>query len=277
MFKIGEFSRLTQVTVRMLRYYDEMGLLKPAETDSFTGYRLYSAEQIPVLNKIIYLRDSGFQVLEIAEALKNNNKSLIAEQLDKKYAEIEASIKSEQEKLEKIMLAKKELAGGNQDLHYQISIKTIPSYYVLSLRKVIPDYYGEGELWKELSLYVNQNNIVADSACQTFSIYHDEDYREKNVDVELCMPVKKSVKEKRNFTAAFTFRYTEPVSAMACTMVYGSFSNIAGVYLRFAGWLQENKQYQMCGASRQIVHRGPWNEKNPELYVTEIQIPLEMN
>lgn len=277
MFKIGEFSRLTQVTVRMLRYYDEMGLLKPAVTDSFTGYRLYSAEQIPVLNKIIYLRDSGFQVSEISEAIQNNDKSLLIRQLDKKYAEIEASIKAEQEQLEKIMLAKKELAGSNQELHDQISIKSIPGYYVLSLRKVIPDYYGEGELWKELSLYVNQNNIVADSACQTFSIYHDEDYREKNVDVELCMPVKKSVKEKRNLTDAFTFRYTEPVSVMACTMVYGSFSNIAGVYLRFARWLQENKQYQMRGASRQIVHRGPWNEENPELYVTEIQIPLEMN
>lgn len=277
MFKIGEFSRLTQVTVRMLRYYDEMDLLKPSVTDPFTGYRLYSAEQIPVLNKIIYLRDSGFRVSEIAEAIQNNDKSLLIGQLDKKYAEIEASIKAEQERLEKIMLAKKELAGSNQELHDQISIKSIPGYYVLSLRKVIPDYYGEGELWKELSLYVNQNNIVADSACQTFSIYHDEDYREKNVDVELCMPVKKSVKEKRNLTDAFTFRYTEPVSVMACTMVYGSFSNIAGVYLRFAGWLQENKQYQMRGASRQIVHRGPWNEENPELYVTEIQIPLEMN
>ena len=49
MFKIGEFSKLTQVSIRMLRYYDEAGLLKPASTDPWTGYRMYSADQIPTL------------------------------------------------------------------------------------------------------------------------------------------------------------------------------------------------------------------------------------
>ena len=57
MFRIGEFSKLTQVSVRMLRYYDEMELLKPAKVDKWTGHRLYSVEQIPHLNKILYLRD----------------------------------------------------------------------------------------------------------------------------------------------------------------------------------------------------------------------------
>ena len=52
MFRIGEFSKLMQVSVRMLRYYDEVGLLKPAQSDPWTGYRMYSVEQIPVLNRI---------------------------------------------------------------------------------------------------------------------------------------------------------------------------------------------------------------------------------
>ena len=54
MFRIGEFSKLTQVSIRMLRYYDEVGLLTPAEVDKWTGHRLYSVEQIPRLNKILY-------------------------------------------------------------------------------------------------------------------------------------------------------------------------------------------------------------------------------
>ena len=74
MFKIGEFSKLTQVSVRMLRYYDENGLLKPAQTDTFTNYRLYAALQIPTLNKIIFLRDLGFTVSEISIALGNWDK-----------------------------------------------------------------------------------------------------------------------------------------------------------------------------------------------------------
>lgn len=97
MFRIGEFSKLTQVTVRMLRYYDETGLLKPARTDPWTGYRLYSVEQIPVLNKIIYLRDSGFQVAEIAAALRSDD-SLILELLDSKHSQIEQEIQAQQDK-----------------------------------------------------------------------------------------------------------------------------------------------------------------------------------
>ena len=73
MFRIGEFSKLTQISVRMLRYYDEAGLLKPEAVDKWTGYRMYSAEQIPRLNKIIYLRDSGFGVVEIAQNCLTEN------------------------------------------------------------------------------------------------------------------------------------------------------------------------------------------------------------
>lgn len=268
MFKIGEFSKLTQVTVRMLRYYDEMGLLKPAKIDPWTGYRLYSTEQIPVLNKIIYLRDSGFQVAEIAAALENNDKAFLQELFNKKQAEIEENIKIEQEKLSKIDLAKHALFEDKNDLHYQISIKSIPSYFVLSLRKVIPDYYAEGELWQELSAFARQQNLELSS--DTFSIYHDEDYKETDVDVEICVPVKKAGESFGNFT----FRHTEAVPIMASTMVSGDFSNIAEAYRSFADWLTKNSHYKMGIQSRQIVHRGPWNEKNPKNYLTELQIPL---
>lgn len=177
MFKIGEFSKLTQVSIRMLRYYDETGLLKPAEIDSWTGYHMYSVDQVPVLNKIIYLRDSGYNVTEIAIALNDANDTSIMEQLEMKYVEIQANIEAEQAKLRKLEIAKNEFLHGKNEIHYNISIKSIPSYHVLSLRKVIPNYYAEGELWKELSEFVKQHKIEISK--DTFSIYHDEDYREK--------------------------------------------------------------------------------------------------
>ena len=76
-------------------------------------------------------------------------------------------------------------------------------------------------------------------------------------------------------TSLFCFRTTELVLTMACTMVYGDFSNIKGGYLAFAEWLKKNSEYQMSNPMRQIVHRGPWNENNPEKYLIELQIPLE--
>lgn len=269
MFRIGEFSKLTQVTIRMLRYYDQTGLLKPAEIDPVTGYRMYSTEQIPILNKIIYLRDSGFQVAEIASALNQEQDPFTVEQLDKKHSEIENHIQAELEQLKKIELAKQELLYGKNEMHYHVVMKSIPSYHVLSLRKVIPNYYAEGALWKELSDFVKKHSI--EISCDTFSIYHDEDYREEQVDVELCAMVKKSGPQ----TDGFRFRMTEPVPMMACSMAYGDFSNIAGAYLAFAAWLEKNAHYKMNGLTRQIVHRGPWNEKNPQKFLTEIQIPLK--
>lgn len=54
MFKIGEFSKLSQVSVRMLRYYDEQGLLPPAKVDQETGYRFYHVSQLSKLQKLFY-------------------------------------------------------------------------------------------------------------------------------------------------------------------------------------------------------------------------------
>ncbi len=120
-----------------------------------------------------------------------------------------------------------------------------------------------------MSAFADKNNIPVSS--DTFTIYHDMDYREKDVDMEICAPVARM----GEITNGFVFRNTEPVPNMACTMVYGPFENIAGAFLAFASWLQEHNQYKMIGQSRQIVHRGPWNEECPDKYLTEIQIPLE--
>lgn len=269
MFKIGEFSKLTQVSVRMLRYYDEAGLLKPSQIDSWTGYRMYSVEQIPVLNKIIYLRDSGFSVAQIAAALSQKHDDIIIEQLNQKYQEIQQTIQLEKEKLYKIELAKNELLSSKNEIHYNISLKSVPSYQVLSLRRVVSDYYAEGTLWKEMSLFAHNHHIPISS--QVFTIYHDADYRESDVDIEICAPVDRMGEN----ADGYIFRNTEPVPVMACTMVYGPFGNIAGSYRIFADWLQKHARYKMAETSRQIVHRGPWNEDNPDNYLTELQIPLK--
>ncbi|MBR0409376.1 MAG: MerR family transcriptional regulator [Eubacterium sp.] len=70
MLKIGEFSKLSRVSVRMLRHYDDIGLLPPAETDHFTGYRYYSPDQLPVIGRITALKDMGFQLADIVKILE---------------------------------------------------------------------------------------------------------------------------------------------------------------------------------------------------------------
>ena len=148
MFKIGEFSKLTQVSIRMLRYYDENDLLKPAQTDPFSGYRLYSVEQIPRLQKIIFLRDIGYTVAEIKGALENWSGDFMADQLKNKQIEVQRSLEQEQEKLIKIETALDSIKKDEIGIRYNFTIKQIPSYPVISLRRVIPNYFCEDKLWK---------------------------------------------------------------------------------------------------------------------------------
>ncbi len=169
----------------------------------------------------------------------------------------------------KIGLAEKSIQEKTIGVHYNFSIKSVPSYQVISLRRIVRDFYAEGELWMEMAAFAKEHQIPILE--QTFTIYHDLDYREKDVDIEICSPIQQ-VGEDRD---GITFRVTEPILTMAYAMVAGPFENIAGAFLDLAYWLQESEQYHMAGKSRQIVHRGPWNEKSPTDYLTEIQIPLE--
>jgi DNA-binding transcriptional MerR regulator len=271
-FRIGEFSKLTQISIRMLRYYDEAGLLKPAQIDKFTGYRSYSVDQIPILHRILFLRDSGFQISEIAGILKNWNDDFILKELQSKRDEIRALIEEEKRRAAKIDSAIHDLKKEQISLHCNVTIRKIPGYPVLSLRKIIPNYFAEGELWKELAERMEQEQIRLPQNTLNFAIYHDTDYKEADVDVEVCAVIPEAV----YYESSELFRVTEEVEAMACFMVYGPFENIGPAFESFAHWLTENDQYRMAGLNRQICHRGPWNEENPDKYLTEIQIPVEM-
>lgn len=268
MFKIGEFSKLMQVSVRMLRHYDEVGLLKPAKTDPVTGYRNYSAEQIHRLRRILFLRDTGFGVAEMKPVLDSWNKAAVARLLDEKKRAVIAEISVLESRVAKIDMGLRDMEENSLDLHTDVAIKSVPSYPVLSVRRVIPDYYAEGWLWKELAAFAATNAVPV--GCETFSIYHDSDYRERDVDVELCA----IVPELGQDGGGFTYRWTEPVEIMASSMVSGPFENIAGAFLALTVWLARHEQYRMEGTSRQIVHRGPWNEPDPTGFLTEMQIPL---
>jgi len=107
-------------------------------------------------------------------------------------------------------------------------------------------------------------------AGQAFTFFHDVGSLEDDVDMEVCAPVTRTGQDQDGFT----YRQIEPVPILASFMVFGPFFNIAEAFLGFAAWLQEHNQHQMGEYSRQVVHRGPWNEEDPDKYLTEIQIPL---
>ena len=90
MLRIGEFSKLSRVSIRMLSHYDDIGLLKPAEIDQFTGYRYYSPEQLPVVGRITALKDMGFSLADIGKMLEiYENRDELDDYLMKRQLELQ--------------------------------------------------------------------------------------------------------------------------------------------------------------------------------------------
>lgn len=267
MFKIGDFSKLTMVSVRMLRYYDEVGLFKPAKVDDFTGYRYYSATQITCLNFIIALRDMGFNVADITLIIKEHSEDKIKEILRKKKEQILNNIREDEGRIRKIDATIQDIKKERVTMNYNVNLKSVPSYKVISLRDTIPSYALEGMLWERLDNYMNKKNLACGNI--HFAIYHDDSYQEKDVDVEIVMSVEKLLENDEEFT----YKETEPIEKVASVLVAGDYSNIAPAFNFIGKWIEENK-YSINGSARQFPIKGPWNETNPENYLTEIQIPL---
>ncbi|MHC1682250.1 MAG: MerR family transcriptional regulator [Clostridiaceae bacterium] len=265
MFKIGDFSKLARVSVRMLRHYDDRGLLKPYSIDNLTGYRFYSVDQITKVNRIQVLREMGFSLLEISGLMENNlnNKQLLSLLLNRKR-EISEVMEKEQEKLLRVETLIKFINKEDSNMKYDITIKNIPAYKVISLRDTISSYHEEGRLWGELQEFVRKNSIK--DLSPSYAIYHDHGYKESDVDVEVTMCIKDDVKESDRIKV----RELEAVEEMAIVFHKGPFEEMTSAYRGLAIWLSENN-YEMVAPTRAIYHKGPWCENNPENYLTEIQ------
>ena len=268
MFKIGDFSKLTMVSIRMLRYYDEMGLFKPAEIDTFTGYRYYSAKQITILNLIVSLRDMGFNVSDIAVAINEQSDDKLKDILKQKEDEVKNNIKTEEEKLKKINSAIKNLKKEKINMNYNVTLKSVPSYKVISLRDTIPAYTAEGMLWARLGKYIQDKNISCNNFC--YATYHVEGYIEGPVNVEVVVGVEQLFVD----ADGFTYKETEPIEQAASILVQGEYSNVAPAFNFLGKWIEENG-YTICGLSRQLPIKTPCNETNPNDYLCEIQVPVK--
>lgn len=86
-YKIGEFSKLVNVPVKTLRYYDEISLFKPKEVDIFSNYRYYLESQIDALNIILELKEAGFTLEEIKKYWNNWDDKILLQQKEKIYLE----------------------------------------------------------------------------------------------------------------------------------------------------------------------------------------------
>ena len=265
LLKIGEFSQLGQVSIRTLRHYDEIDLLHPQVVDEESGYRYYSVKQLEVLAQIVLLRELKFSLKEIKSLIQQDPKIFTAALL-KKDREIEKEIQRDQFRQQQIhqMIQRMQHKGK-----YQVSIKKIPAFSIVSLRKRIKSFYHEGLLWKEfMSLLKKQGIAFPTSPDENLTIFHDNEYLEEGVDVEVAI-ISDIVAE-----APLKMRELPALEHAAIMYVEGNYHQLPEAYQAFAKWLEEHPEFSMVKATRQICHVGPEHTENPEEYLTELQIPL---
>jgi DNA-binding transcriptional MerR regulator len=277
MIRIGDFSKLSLVSVKTLRYYDELGLLKPVQTDPFTGYRMYEYHQLLRLNRILALKDLGFSLEEIGRLLSEN---LSAEQLrgmlKLRRAEARQKVREDAERLDRVEARLRQIEQEDTVSKYDVVIKQIESLQVASLRGVVPTPPEQGTLWIELEEYLQTQRVRCVEPCLT--LYHDDEYKERDWDLEVCQPIEGRVKETKRVKVWML----PAVPAMACVLHHGPLTQIGEAYDAIFKWMEANG-YRICGPGREISLQIPTNpergavlanQSDPDS-IMEVQFPVE--
>ncbi len=269
MFKIGDFSSLSRVSVKTLRYYDEIELLKPAEIDRFTGYRYYSAEQLPRLNRIVALKELGFSLEEIRGLLSDDlSFADICDLLRGRKAGIEQQLRDAETRMARLeeWLAQIEKEGKMPE--YQVTIKKTSPLLVATVRDVLPAYNAVGNLYNEIFGVLGKAGVWP--AGPPMVIYHDTEYKEHDTDMEAAVPVSRQTDN----VGRVKFYQLPEIPQAACLVHHGDYSKFSQAYQAIMTWIEKNG-YRITGKIREVYLQGPGQDKEPKDYVTEIQIPVE--
>jgi DNA-binding transcriptional MerR regulator len=273
MLKIGDFSKLAQVTVKTLHHYDHTGLLKPAKIDAQSGYRYYSVEQMARLNRILVLKDLGFSLDQIKIFLDEHlPASELRGMLKLKQAELEQQIETVQTRLSHVEARLVQIEREGKMPSQEVVLKQVDPIRVLSLREIVSSPACIGPFFLEIARTLDQIGIK--STGPWMALYHHGEYREFDLDLEAAIPVDPNIQgpiqvdEKRQMVIR-----TLPARLMAnviCRME--SQSDVYESNQLLCNWIEEN-QYQIQNApEREVYVEAPQQGK---AVIFEIQLAVE--
>jgi DNA-binding transcriptional MerR regulator len=277
MFRIGEFSRITRVTIDTLRHYDELGLLKPAKVDPFTGYRYYSAKQLMSLNRIIALKEVGFSLDEIARILQEKlTNDQLRGMLKAQLVRAESDIQAAQLRQERILARLNYLNLEEYMPTYEVTLKPVERLMVAAMREIVPtiEQMPErcSEMFDAIARWAKTNDLRLGPP---MTIYYTEGYTRDNIDTEcsFILPDPKAA-EMVTPSESIEVKQMQAVPLMASTIVTdGFFKKVEGLtpaYNAVAQWIEENS-YQLVGPPRELFYGSPASGD----LTAEVQFPVE--
>jgi len=263
MLKIGEFSKLSQITIKALRYYEEEGLLPPASIDKDSGYRYYENYQLVTASKIKSFRQLGLSIEDIKSVFCGTDPREVLlkrkDELEKEKIGIDTQLSIISHILE------------DKKMKYQVIEKNIPETIVYYSEAVVSDY-SDLMQWipaqGEACLKLNPGLECASPAYE-FLEYLDGEYKEKDIKVRHNEAVKSIGKEDEQI------KFKKIPSTKVLSVLHkGSYSNIGEAYAFVLDYAEKNG-YRCTGYLRECYIDGIWNKESEDDWLTEVQMPIE--
>ena len=283
MIRIGDFSRLSRVSVKTLRYYDELGLIKPVHVDSVSGYRYYAPEQYQQLTRVLALKDLGFSLDQIGRLLAAGvSNQEMRGMLLLRQAEAHQSLLESQGRLQRIEAWLMQLEREDVMSNYEVVIKKVDAMKVAAVRGTVPSPPEQCALWDQLGPFLQQPDVNPSGPCLT--LYYDEAPKEQDWDIEVCAPILGDVAA----TEPVSIRELPAVETMATVVHRGPFMTIGEAYAALQTWVSSNG-YQVIGPLREItinatmeqdpkrIEQGIGANQSDPSTVVEIQFPVSKN
>jgi len=264
-FSIGEFSKITGLTVKTLRFYHDKGLLGPALVDDQTGYRYYDVRQIDKARIITQLRALEFSLEQIGVILADaEDEADILDFLEKQRLVIEERVRRYQGiagSLETILRNEREARMAVQNSKFEVEEKQLDTVLIAGVRmKGRYSECGKGfaQIGKALGRYISG---------KCFLLHYDTEYREDDADFEACMPLK----QKR---PAPGIDVRELAGGRCVALLHkGPYQELGRSYAKILAYVKANG-YEVVTPTREIYQKGPGMifRGNPKNYLTEIQM-----
>lgn len=266
---IGTFSRLTSISIRMLRHYQDRGVLIPAFVSPHNGRRFYDADQLAQANLIVMLRDAGFPVEAISRVLATSaDPSMLTSELDRHHGLLTEKTSAVHTQLAHLQRLRAHLKG-HPDMT-DVTIQHLPSMTVASLRRVIPAYNDEGKLWEEIMGLLHQSDAAFPASGLSGASFHDPDYHDSDVDVEVWIQV------TGPFTPPEGLVCREMVAVdMVTATLHGDYSQYPAVTEKIGQFIAAEQL--TTGPMFNIYHVSAAQNPDPATWVTQLCFPIVKN
>lgn len=273
MFRIGEFSQIARVSVRLLRWYDSIGLLRPHRIDPQTGYRYYSARQLAQLNRILALKDLGLSLEQVRKLIDDKvSAEEIRGMLVLKKAELERSLQEEASRLRHIESRLQQIEEQGSLSDYDVAVKSAAAQGFLGVRATYPQFDDVVVAVRDVVRVVAAR--VPEPARGPLTVIAHSDFDGENFDLEIGVGLTREIRKPPALSDGRELTVGElPAVDTLATLVRSGPMYQAHLAFGALGLWMESNGYQIAGPCREVFLEPPFQRPEQDA-VMEIQFPV---